>query len=204
MTILALNDGRVVQGLVQKETDSAVTLRTINDTVVVAKSDIEERKLSELSLMPEGQLNQLTPDELMRVTHHIVKPGGNAVSQGMGGFTKDRWSGNDHLWWTGAKPNDKLELELPVAQDGTYDIELVLGMARDYGIVQILIDGELLGDPIDCFNEPDVITTGVISLPAKTLTKGPHKLGLQIVGANAKAAKAFMVGVDYVRLVAKK
>ncbi len=238
MTILALNDGRVVQGLVQKETDSAVTLRTINDTVVVAKSDIEERKLSELSLMPEGQLNQLTPDEQRDLIAYLGTPaqvsmrgprspidvktgkvpnaiegeamkivgktGGNAVSQGMGGFTKDRWSGNDHLWWTGAKLNDKLELELPVAQDGTYDIELVLGMARDYGIVQILIDGELLGGPIDCFNEPDVITTGVISLPAKTLTKGTHKLGFQIVGANAKAAKAFMVGVDYVRLVAKK
>ena len=234
MTILALNDGRVVQGLVQKETDSAVTLRTINDTVVVAKSDIEERKLSELSLMPEGQLNQLTPDEQRDLIAYLGTPaqvsirgpkspidaktgkvpnalegeamkivgktGGNAVSQGMGGFAKDRWSGNDHLWWTGAKPNDKLELELPVAQDGTYDIELVLGMARDYGIVQILIDGEPLSGPIDCFNEPDVITTGVISLPAKTLTKGTHKLGFQIVGANAKAAKAFMVGVDYVRL----
>ena len=237
MTILALNDGRVAQGLIQKETDSAVTLRTINDTVVIAKSDIDERKLSELSLMPEGQLNQLTPDEQRDLIAYLGTPaqvsmrgpkspidaktskvpgavegetmkivgktGGNAVSQGMGGFTKDRWSGNDHLWWTGAKPNDKLELELPVANDGTYDIELVLGMARDYGIVQILIDGEPLGTPIDCFNEPDVITTGVISLPAKSLTKGTHKLGFQIVGANAKAAKAFMVGVDYVRLVTK-
>ncbi len=238
MTILALKDGRVAQGLIQKETDSAVTVRTINDTVVIAKSDIDERKLSELSLMPEGQLNQLTPDEQRDLIAYLGTPaqvsmrgpkspidaktgkvsdalegeamkivgktGGNAVSQGMGGFTKDRWSGNDHLWWTGAKPNDKLELELTVAQDGTYDIELVLGMARDYGIVQILIDGEPLGGPIDCFNEPDVITTGVLSLPAKALTKGPHKLGFQIVGANAKAAKAFMVGVDYVRLIEKK
>ena len=235
MTVLALTDGRVVQGLIQKETDSAVTIRTINDTVVVAKSDIDERKLSELSLMPEGQLNQLTPDERRDLIAYLGTPaqvslrgpkapidgktgkvpgaiegetmkivgktGGNAASQPMGGFTKDRWSGNDHLWWTGAKPNDKLELEFSVGEEATYQIELVLTMARDYGIVQILIDGEPLGGPIDCYNDPDVITTGVQTLGPKQLTKGTHKLGFQILGANPKAVKGFMVGVDYVRLV---
>ena len=76
-------------------------------------------------------------------------------------------------------------------------------MARDYGIVQILVDGEPLGGPIDCFNEPDVITTGVLSLPTKSLTKGSHKVAFQIVGANAKALKGYMVGLDFVRLVEK-
>ena len=238
MTVIATTDGRVVSGLIRKETDSAVTIRTINDTVVVAKTDIDERKLSELSLMPEGQLNQLTPDEQRDLIAYLGTPNqvamrgpkapidaksgkvpnalegeamkivgktdGNAVSQGMGGFTKDRWSGNDHLWWTGAGPGAKLELELPVAKDGTYDIELVLTMARDYGIVQVLIDDEPLGGPLDCFNDPDVITTGVLSLPTKDLKTGSHKLGLQIVGANPKAAKAFMVGLDCVRLVTKR
>ena len=145
-----------------------------------------------------GKVPNAIEGETMKI---VGKTAGSAASQGMSGFTKDRWSGNDHLWWTGAKPNDKLELELPVAKDGIYDIELVLCMARDYGIVQILIDGEPLGGPIDCFNDPDVITTGVMSLPAKHLTQGTHKLGLQIVGANPKALKGFMVGLDYVRLV---
>jgi putative membrane-bound dehydrogenase-like protein len=235
MTILALHDGRVVQGLIQKETDSAVTLRTINDTVVVAKNDIEERKLSELSLMPEGQLNILTPDERRDLIAYLGTPtqvairgpkspidpktgkvpgavegetmkivgktGGNAVSQGMGGFSKDRWSGNDQLWWTGAGPGAKLELELPVAEDGTYNLELALTMARDYAIVQILFDGEPLGGPIDCYNDPDVITTGVLTLGPKQIPKGTHKLGFQIVGANPKAVKGFMVGIDYARVV---
>lgn len=236
MTILALTDGRVVSGLIQKETDSAVTVRTINDTVVVAKSDIEERKLSDQSLMPEGQLNQLTPDEQRDLIAYLGTPtqvalrgprapidgktgkvagaiegetmkivgktGGNAVSQPMGGFTKDRWSGNDHLWWTGAGPGARLELELPVAADGTYNVEVVLCMARDYGIVQLLLDGEPLGEPIDCFNDPDVITTGVLTFGPRQIAKGNHKLGFQIIGANPKAVKAHMVGIDYVRLVA--
>jgi putative membrane-bound dehydrogenase-like protein len=237
MTVLALTDGRVVSGLIQKETDSAVTLRTINDTVVVAKSDIDERKLSDLSLMPEGQLNQLTPDEQRDLIAYLGSPsqvalrgprapidgktgrvakaiegetmkiigktGGNAASQAMGGFTKDRWSGVDHLWWTGAGPGARLDLELPVEADDKYSVEIVLTMARDYGIVQLLLDDEPLGEPIDCFNDPDVITTGVLSYGPRTLTKGNHKLSLKIVGANPKAAKAYMVGVDYVRLSPK-
>lgn len=236
MTILALTDGRVVSGLIQKETDSAVTVRTINDTVVVAKSDIDERKLSDQSLMPEGQLNQLTPEEQRDLIAYLGTPtqvalrgprapidgktgkvagaiegetmkivgktGGNAVSQPMGGFTKDRWSGNDHLWWTGAGPGGRLELELPVAADGNYNVELVFCMARDYGIVQLLLDGEPLGEPIDCFNDPDVITTGVLTFGPRQIAKGNHKLGFQIIGANPKAVKGYMVGIDYVRLVA--
>jgi len=236
-TIIELNDGRVVTGLIQKETDSAVTLRTINDTVVVAKSDIEERKLSELSLMPEGQLNQLTPDEQRDLLAYLGTPNqvalrgpkapidsktsqvpdavegesvkivgksaGNAAAQGMGGFNKDKWSGNSQLWWTGANPGATLELELPVAKDGTYEVEVVLTMAPDYGIVQVLLDGEPLGSPVDCY-DPSVITTGVLSNGPKKLTAGAHKLGLQITGSNPKADKAYMAGVDYLRLVPAK
>ena len=236
MTVIATTDGRVISGLIQKETDSAVTLRTINDTVVIAKSDIDERKLSELSLMPEGQLNQLTPEEQRDLIAYLGTPNqvalrgpkspidsktgrvpnviegegmkiigktaGNAASQSMGGFPKDRWSGNDHLWWTGASPGAKLELELPVATDGTYDIDVVLTMARDYGIVQLLIDDEIMGPPTDCY-DVDVVTTGVLSFGPRKLTAGTHKLGLQITGANPKADKAYMAGLDYIRLVKK-
>lgn len=238
ITVIVTRDGRNVSGLIQKETDSAVTIRTINDTVVVAKADIEERKLSELSLMPEGQLNQLTADEQRDLIAYLGTPtqvslrgpkapidrktgrvkdavegesmkivgktGGDAVSQPMGAFSADRWSGNDQLWWTGAGPGARLELELPVATDGTFDLEIALTMARDYGIVQVLIDGESTGEPIDCFNDPEVVTTGVITFGPKKLSAGTHKLGLQILGANPKAVKGYMVGLDFVRIVKKE
>ena len=83
-----------------------------------------------------------------------------------------------------------------------YNVEVVLTMAPDYGIVQLLLDGEPLGDPVDGYNDPDVITTGVQTFGPRQITKGNHKLGLKITGTNPKAAKAFMVGIDYVRLVA--
>ncbi len=234
-TIIETKDGRVVSGLITKETDSAVTLRTINDTIVIAKSDIEDRKLSELSIMPEGQLNTLTPDEVRDLVAYLgsasqvalrgpkspidSKTGkvpealegeslkilkvsaGNAAGQKMGGFTKDKWSGDDHLWWTGGKRGARLDLELPVEADGVYSLEFALTKARDYGLVQVRIDDETLGSPIDCFNTPDVITTGVLNFEPHKLSKGLHKLTFEIVGKHADAV-GFMVGVDYVRLVA--
>lgn len=237
MTVIATHDGRVISGLIQKETDSAVTLRTINDTVVVAKSDIDERKLSEQSLMPEGQLNQLTPDEQRDLIAYLGTPNqvamrgpkapidpktgrvpeaiegesmkiigktrGNAVSQPMGGFPKDKWSGSDQLWWTGAAPQARLDLEFPVAADGIYDLEIVLTMARDYGLVQVTVDDEPIGAPIDCY-DVDVITTGVLSYGPKKLTAGTHRLGFEVTGANPKADKGYMFGLDYLRLIPKK
>ncbi len=130
----------------------------------------------------------------------IGKTAGDARSQNMTPFPKDKWSGDDHLWWTGAKPGARLDLEIPVKKEGAYSVEVVLTMARDYGIVQLLLDDEKLGEPIDLFNCPDVITTGVLSFEPRKLAAGSHKLSIQIVGTNPKAVPAYMCGLDYVRL----
>lgn len=119
----------------------------------------------------------------------------------MGGFNKDKWSGDDQLWWTGGRRGARLDLELPVAADGEFVLEVVLTKARDYGIVQVRIDDETLGSPIDGFNNPDVITTGVMNFEPRKLTKGNHKLTFEITGKHPDAVLGFMVGVDYVRLV---
>ena len=131
----------------------------------------------------------------------VEKSGGNAISQAMGGFAKDRWSGNDQLWWTGAKPGDRLSLEVPVEKDGVYDVEIVLTRARDYGIVRLSLDKTVLDPGVDLYNTPDVITTGVLSYSGVDLKAGAHRLTLEITGANPEAVKGFMVAVDYIRLV---
>ena len=126
---------------------------------------------------------------------------GGAAGQGMSGFAADKWSGDNHLWWTGARPGARLELELPVTTDGTFAIECVLTKARDYGIVQVWIDGERLGGQIDCFNVPDVVTTGVITFEPRALGKGNHVIAFEIIGKHPDAVPGFMVGVDFIRLV---
>src|SRR5690606_4289426 len=182
-----------ISGLVQKETDSALTVRTINDTVVVPLADIEERSLSEVSMMPERLLEPLSQDDVRNLIAYLGSPtqvplkgprapideatgkvegalegetlkvlsasSGSARSQPMTNFTADRWSGGNQLWWTGGKPGDRLMLAVPVETAGVYEIELVLTRARDYGIVQLSLDDDPLGGPIDLFNAPEVITT---------------------------------------------
>jgi hypothetical protein len=109
------------------------------------------------------------------------------------------WSGQEHLWWTKGKPGDKLDLAVPVKDAGKYKVTVQLTKARDYGIVQLYLDDKRVGSPIDLYN-PAVVPTGVIDLGVHDLAAGKHKLTVEITGANEKAVKSYMAGVDYVRL----
>ena len=128
----------------------------------------------------------------------LEKTGGNAGRQDLD-YPGQSWSDDAQLWWTGGKPGDKLTLAVPVAADGAYKLSLQLTKARDYGIVQLSLDGAKLGGPIDLYN-PEVVPAGVLDLGTHELKKGDHKLTLEITGANEKAVKAYMAGVDYVKL----
>src|SRR5690606_5845195 len=110
---------------------------------------------------------------------------GRVLVQKMTSFKDDQWSGGQHLFWTGARPGDRLAISLP-EQEGTFDLEVVMTCARDYGIVQLRINDAPLGNPIDLYN-PSVITTGVLSFPGVKLGPGPSTLTVQIVGANPRA-----------------
>jgi hypothetical protein len=128
----------------------------------------------------------------------LGKTGGNTHEQDMAGFG-DQWSNDAHLWWIDARPGDKLDLALPVVKAGKYKLTLQMTKARDYGIVQLWLDGEKLGEPVDLFN-PDVVPTGPVGFGVRELRVGEHKLTVEIVGANEKAEKAYMFGLDYLKL----
>lgn len=133
--------------------------------------------------------------EKMRV---IGSTAGNPSEQEMDAFD-GHWSNDSQLWWTGAQPGDTLDLALPVAKQGTYKLLVQMTKARDYGIVQILLDDKPLGEPVDLYN-PDVIQAPPFVSEPTTLSKGEHKLTFKITGANPQAVKSYMVGVDYVKL----
>ena len=69
----------------------------------------------------------------------------------------------------------------------------------DYAIVQLSLDGEKLGEPIDLFHD-GVIPTGELDFGPRQLGAGEHTLTVEITGANPKALKSFMFGLDYVKL----
>ena len=127
----------------------------------------------------------------------LSKTAGNAREQDMSGFD-GRWSNDAQLWWTDAKPGDKLDLALPVQKTGKYKITLQTTKARDYGIVAVRLDGAVLSEAIDLY-DPNVIPA-TYEIGARELTAGQHILQFEMTSSNEKAVKAFMFGLDYVKL----
>jgi len=64
-TLVWTTDERLVSGILREETASSLVLRTERERVVIPKSEIESRRTSELSTMPEGLLETLRPDEVV-------------------------------------------------------------------------------------------------------------------------------------------
>ncbi len=124
--------------------------------------------------------------------------GGNPQLQDMTGFG-DSWSNDAHLWWIQAKPGDKLVLAVPVEKAGRYQLWAQLTKAVDYGIVRLSLDDTPLSGPVDLFNN-GVIATGELDLGIHELAAGEHRLTVEITGANDKAVKSYMFGLDYLRL----
>jgi putative membrane-bound dehydrogenase-like protein len=70
--ILRLADGRVVQGVIVEETPHAVAVQTPSELVRVPVGDIEARKESSLSMMPEGLFDRLQPDEIRDLVAYLA------------------------------------------------------------------------------------------------------------------------------------
>jgi len=112
----------------------------------------------------------------------------------------DGTSGGYHLWWRGGqKPGDTLTLGFPVEKAGRYKVTAQFLKAVDYGIAQVAINGTAVGDPIDFFNN-GVIVTGPVELGTFELKAGENTIAFTITGANAKAVRSYMVGLDYLLL----
>lgn len=123
---------------------------------------------------------------------------GNPHEQDMTGFG-DKWSNEAQLWWVDAKPGDKLVLALPVEKAGRYQLAAQFTKAVDYGIVQLSLNGANVSGPMDFFNK-GVIATGELDLGAHELAAGENRLTVEITGANERAVKRYMFGLDYVKL----
>lgn len=70
--VVALNDGRIITGLPIEETAARLVLKTATgERVVVPTVSIEERRTSDVSLMPEGLAQTLTDAELVDLIAYL-------------------------------------------------------------------------------------------------------------------------------------
>ncbi len=130
----------------------------------------------------------------------VIEPiPGRVQTQPMGNRKPHKWQDDNQLWWTQAKPGDKLNVKIPVKKTDRYTLRVVLTKARDYGIVQLSMDGKKLREPIDLFH-PEVMPTEPIDLGEFELEAGDHLLSVEITGANEQAVKSYMFGLDVLQL----
>ena len=70
--IAVLNDGRVVTGFLVEQDQQTVTLRSPDgQTVSLERSSLDELNKSRKSLMPEGQLKELSDDQLRNLFAYL-------------------------------------------------------------------------------------------------------------------------------------
>ena len=228
LQVLHLKDAQVVAGLVRTESNSAINLVLPGGVESsVPKANVASRELLPQSLMPEGLLDALAESDAIDLIAYlkgdrqvaIARPGelifegeilpvievtwGKTSKQAMSGFKADNWSGNTHLWWTGAKPGDTLTLGIEVPTAGTYALSAILPKAPDYGQFRIWLDNQTeLVRSLDLY-DPTVHTTGVVELGTHPLTAGTHRIRFDVLDKNPKAVPRFMAGIDSILLLKK-
>ena len=73
---VATEDGRVLTGIIRAARDKdTITLVTTSDTVILPKSDVVERRQSELSMMPEDLWVPLSEQEVRSLVSYLAGPG---------------------------------------------------------------------------------------------------------------------------------
>jgi hypothetical protein len=134
----------------------------------------------------------------------LAQTGGKAVHQSMSNFKESRWSGDDQLWWTGAKVGDTLTLALPIKENGQYQLTFVCTKAHDYGRFAISIDGKAITDQgLDLYHAQGVVTTGELDGGRHELTAGEHRLEIKVLTPNPLATPQNMFGLDFIKVEKK-
>jgi putative membrane-bound dehydrogenase-like protein len=74
ISVVALQDGRVLNGLIVTSTDRTITLQTPTDRSTIDRQSIAEIRPSTLSLMPDGLLKTISDDQFRDLLAYLMHP----------------------------------------------------------------------------------------------------------------------------------
>jgi putative heme-binding domain-containing protein len=75
MSVVTLNDGRVLSGIIGQQNQRTVSLQTPTERVVLERTAIDTIEPSPLSLMPDGQLETLSDNEVRDLIAYLMSSG---------------------------------------------------------------------------------------------------------------------------------
>jgi putative membrane-bound dehydrogenase-like protein len=167
--VVALSDGRTLTGIIRGEDKDAITLVTANETLTIPLGEVEARRPSEASMMPEDLLKPLNDLETRGLIAYLASPGQTpllATPENAAAFFNGRdltgWEGDPKLWSveggeivgksSGLKKNEFLRSTL-LAGDFRLTLEVKLANNQGNSGIQFrsepLADGEMKGDQAD-------------------------------------------------------
>lgn len=74
MTVVQTKDGRVINGIIRQENAKSITLRTTTEDVTLPIEEIQRRKTSPISMMPEGLLEGLSTEDARDLIGYLASP----------------------------------------------------------------------------------------------------------------------------------
>jgi putative heme-binding domain-containing protein len=74
MSLLTLKDGRQLSGVIAEKSDRTLTLRTLTDALTLDSAEVVKEEASPLSMMPEGLLLALQPDQVRDLIAYLMHP----------------------------------------------------------------------------------------------------------------------------------
>ena len=71
-SFVALNDGRVLSGIIGSQSKESILLITPTERLTIGTQDIKKIKPSEASLMPDGLLSTLKPEQVPDLVAYLM------------------------------------------------------------------------------------------------------------------------------------
>jgi putative membrane-bound dehydrogenase-like protein len=168
-SVIVTTDGRVLTGIVKRETKDALTVATANETIILPKDEIEERQVSQTSMMPDNLWQPLKPEEVRALVAYLAANAQvplAATADNAATFFNGKdlagWTGDPALWKVengeivgtspGIKKNSFLVSDL-MAGDFDLTVEVKLTPNKENSGIQFrsepLPDGEMKGYQAD-------------------------------------------------------
>jgi hypothetical protein len=168
-TVIELKSGRNITGIVRGETATALTVITANETLTVPIKEIDTRKTSDVSMMPDDLLKPLSETDVRSLIAYLRNPGQTQIlatadnaKDFFNGKDLSGWDGDPKLWSVkdgeivgkspGIKKNEFLKSQM-VAEDFKLTIKVKLVPNKENSGVQFrseaLPDGEMKGPQAD-------------------------------------------------------
>ena len=168
-SLVELQDGRLLTGIVKSETAATMTIVTATETLTVPHVDVASKKVSDKSMMPDDLVSKLTDHELRSLIAYLQSPvqvpllatPENAKDL-FNGKDLFGWDGNPKLWrvesgeivgqTTGLKQNEFLRSQM-IADDFRLTLKVKLVPDKENSGVQFRSEpapgGEVKGPQAD-------------------------------------------------------